>query len=84
MSLMAEHLLSYMQDHLGIDTSDIERSTPLFSTQVIDSFSLVSLITFIEDSCGIQVDPQDVTLENLDTIERILDYIRRVQTGMEG
>ena len=33
---------------------------------------MVSLIVFIERSCGIRIKPTEVTMDNLDSIERIL------------
>jgi len=77
MPLTEEQLMLYVRDNLGVDTTDIETSTPLFSSTIIDSFSLISLITFIEESTGIQVAPQDITLEHFDSIEGILAYSNR-------
>ena len=75
--LTAENLMSYLRDELGVDTSDVEPATPLFSSGVIDSFALVQLITYIEDRCGFRVSADSVTLDNLDSIERILAYVER-------
>lgn len=74
-----DELLTYMQQELGVDTSDVGDETPLFSSGVIDSFALVSLITFIEEKCRFRVNPMDVSLENMDSVDRILGYVRRVQ-----
>jgi acyl carrier protein len=78
MALTEQTLLAYLNKDLGIDTADISRTSPLFSSSLIDSFSLVSLITFVEEQTGIKVKPMDVNLENFDTIENILHYMDRV------
>lgn len=70
-------LYEFLRDELSVDTSEIEDSTLLFSSGLIDSFALVELITFIESHCGIHVNTMDVTLENLDSIELILRYVER-------
>ena len=36
---------------------------------------MVSLIIFIENSSGIKIKPTDVTLDNLDSVERILQFV---------
>ena len=77
MALTADDLTSYMQDDLGVDMGDIEPGTPLFSSGLIDSFAMVSLITYIEDRCSLRMNADDVNLDNLDSIERILDYVAR-------
>lgn len=81
MSISQQEILDFMQAELGIETATLDPSASVFSSGVIDSFSLVSLITFIEKSCDITVDPIDVTLENLDSVEFMLDFIARKQEG---
>ena len=70
-------LLSYLRDDLGVDTSDIDEQTVLFSSGIVDSFSLVAVITFIEARCGVRVGPMDVTLDNFDSVKRILAFVER-------
>jgi len=79
MSITQQEILDFMQTELGIETATLDPSVPVFSSGVIDSFSLVSLITFIEKRCDIKVDPIDVTLENLDSVEFMIDFIARKQ-----
>ena len=77
MSVSQQEILGFMQAELGIETATLDPSAPLFSSGVIDSFSLVTLITFIEKKCGFSVEPIDVTLENLDSVERIEAFVSR-------
>jgi len=77
MGLTKDDLLVYLDGELGVDTADVNEQTPLFSSGVIDSFALISLISHIESSCGFRMSPTDVNLDNLDTIERMLDYIEK-------
>ncbi len=74
MTLTAADLTGFMQEELGIDTADVDSSSLLFTSGIVDSFSLVSLVTFIERQCGFTVQPDEVTLENLDSIQRIVDF----------
>jgi acyl carrier protein len=64
-----------MEQELGIDTSEIDHDTLLFSTGVIDSFSLVSLLTFVEVKYEFRIGPTDVNLANFDSLGRMLAYI---------
>ena len=81
MALSMRQLLSFFESELALDVSDIDETTPLFSTGVVDSFSLVMLISFIESQCGFRMTPLDVNLDNLDTMARILDYAGRNSTA---
>jgi len=74
--MTSQALITYMKDRLGVDTDGIEDSTPLFSSSLLDSFSIVELIAFIESTAGIKMDAWDVTLDNLDSIAQILRYVQ--------
>ena len=74
-------LISYMKDRLGVDTTGVDDATPLFSSSLLDSFSIVELISFIESSAGIKMDAWDVTLDNLDSIAQILRYVQLKKAG---
>lgn len=75
--LTAQDIFDFLSTELGVDTTGLTPSTPLFSTEVVDSFSLVSVIEFLERRASIQIDPMDVSLENLDSVERMLAYVKR-------
>lgn len=48
--------------------------TALFSRGLIDSMNVVELVTFVEGELGRAIPPTDITLDNFDTIERIVRY----------
>ena len=77
MSLSSETLLEFIEFDLGVDITRISASAPLFSSGLIDSFALVSLMTFIETEENMRISPSDVTLDNLDSIERIIRFAAR-------
>jgi|SoiMethySBSTD1v2_1073268.scaffolds.fasta_scaffold6914477_1 acyl carrier protein len=77
--LTSEELLAYLRDELMVDTSGVEDDTPLFSSGLIDSFALVSLITFLENRCGFRMNPLDVELGNVDSVAKILTFLERVK-----
>ena len=76
MILDRENLRRYLHDKQGLEPEDFEDDTPLFSSGLVDSFSMVGLIIFIEDTGGVRVHPADVTLDNFDSIERILTFVK--------
>src|SRR5207249_3720632 len=75
MALTRSGLLTYFHADLGVDVSGIEDATPLFSSSLLDSFSMVGLIMFIEQQAGIRMDVLDITMENLDSIASILKLV---------
>lgn len=72
MPLTLDRLLGYFRRDLGLD--DVSAETELFSSGLLDSFTLVELILFVETEAGFKIPPPDVSFQNLDTPERILAY----------
>jgi len=77
MTLSYADLSRFIEDELAVE-SELAEDTLLFSSGLIDSFSLVSLMSYIEDEGGVRIAPGDVKLENFDSIGRILAYLDRV------
>ena len=75
MKLESGSLREFLDESLGVDVGEIENDSPLFSSGLIDSASLVELIVFVETEGGVKFDPDDVTLDNLDSINQILAFV---------
>jgi acyl carrier protein len=78
MSISEIELFNFLTDQLGVNVSSISRDSALFSSGVIDSFALITFMTFLEAEAGIRISPADVNLSNFDSITRILNYLDRV------
>lgn len=74
MALDRDQLVQYLESDLRVDMSKVEDTTPLFSSGMVDSFAIVELMLFLEQATGAKLNPEDVTLDNLDTIQLILDF----------
>ena len=78
MEIGTDALLGYLRDELDVDTAGLDVDSPLFSSGVIDSFSLVSLLAHIEAKHRFRIPATDVTLDNFDTLGRIAAYVSRM------
>jgi acyl carrier protein len=74
-NLTQRDLISFLREGLNVD-GPVEGETELFSSGLLDSVSMVGLIGFIEEKARVTIQPSDVTLENFDSIARIVDYVR--------
>ncbi len=71
-------LLNYITDNFTGNTgAKVDAETSLFQGQVLDSLNLVELITFVESQFRIKVAPSEVSIDNLDTVNRIAGFIQR-------
>lgn len=69
-----DELLKYLSGKTRADLSQISDTAELFSTGMIDSFAMVDLLFWLEKKTGGKMGPDDVSMENLDTVERILAF----------
>jgi acyl carrier protein/D-alanine--poly(phosphoribitol) ligase subunit 2 len=51
----------------------------LFASNILDSFGMLELIAFIEKNYKINVTPSEVTLNNFDSLDKIIQLIQRKQ-----
>lgn len=84
MALSFEEFRQFLTDELGVESDNIQPETLLFSSGLIDSFSLVVLMTFIENAGEISIAPSDVTLDNFDSVERMLRFIERTRNLVDA
>jgi len=61
------------------DDREITETTPLISGGIVDSFSMVSLLRFLEKKYSIHIPDEAATPEAFDTVERIVALVRRFQ-----
>ena len=71
----------YVQDG---DELEITETTPLISGGVVDSFSMVSLLRFLEKKFAIHIPDSAATPEAFDSVERIVALVRRFQKAEVG
>lgn len=55
---------------------DVNESTPLISSGIVDSFSMVSLKTFLEKKFNIKIPDDKATPEAFDTVNNILNLLK--------
>ena len=60
----------------GEDPSELTPDTPLVSSGVLDSIATLKLVTFIEDTHNVSLEPHEVDEENLDTLDLIANLIK--------
>jgi acyl carrier protein len=73
MTVTADAPIAFLRDDPNIEAA-LDADTPLFSEGVLDSVAMLNIIGFLEDKGGIDVRPADVTLDNSDTVARIVAY----------
>ena len=59
---------------LGVE---VDADTDLLLTELVDSISVIRLVTWMEEYLDLAIDPVDVVLDNFPTGGRLVAYARR-------
>ena len=82
---MKEMILDYIKnEYLDEDDEEdmeLDESTPLISSGIVDSFSMVSLKRFLEKKCEISIPDEDATPEAFDSVNSIIELVKRFKKG---
>lgn len=74
----ADEILSFVRT-TGRCDQEIDNDSKLFSSGLLDSFMMVELILHLETTGGFKIPPEAITLDNLDSINSILDYVTSLE-----
>lgn len=67
----------FITDEFVRDSSTIDEDTNLLEQEIIDSLGIFTLIAFMEDRFGVRVEPEEVNLENFETLGAISSLVER-------
>jgi acyl carrier protein len=77
---ITEQLIQYIATNiLKQPKRTIDSREALISSGLIDSFSLVDLALFIEDTYGVHIDDTELNAETFDTLDQLTGLIRQRQ-----
>jgi acyl carrier protein len=76
---MKEMILEYIRNEYLDDDEDVEldENTPLISSGIVDSFSMVSLKRFLEKKYSISIPDADATPKAFDSVTSIIELVHR-------
>ena len=81
MADMKELILEYVKnEYLDEDDEDdveLDENTPLISSGIVDSFSMVSLKTFLEKKFELKLPDEEASTEAFDTVTSIMALVEK-------
>ena len=83
---IAASLREFICAELAYEPEEVGDDTALFSTGMVDSFTFVGMVALIESRLDRDLDPRAITVENFDSIARIVRFLRTQadDTGARG
>lgn len=78
--MLPESIIQFLNESArAARTSMPDEHSSLFTSGLLDSFSLVEFVSLIESECGIRVSDAELKPENFDTIAKIETFIERAR-----
>lgn len=75
---MKDLVLKYViKEFIDEEVTEINYETPLISSGYVDSFSMVSLLVFLENKFKIKIPPSKATPEAFDSVNRIFALVNQ-------
>lgn len=79
--MMQDQISTFISTEILRDsTRSIALTEPLISSGLVDSFSLVDLALFIEETFDVRIDDTELTVDVFDTIEELAALISARKT----
>ena len=63
------------------DAGTLQNDTSFLSSGIIDSTGMLEMIMFLENTYDIKIDPAEMIPDNLDSIDRIVQFLGRKKGG---
>jgi len=74
MGISRDCVVDYLESTFGLEVTNLQDDTPLFSAGLLDSFSVADLLVFLEDTGNFMIEPEEVVPENLDSVGQIIAF----------
>jgi acyl carrier protein len=68
-----------IENFLFGETNGLEDDTSFLENGIIDSTGILELVTYLEDTFGIEVEDEELVPENLDSIANVVQYLTTKQ-----
>ena len=78
--LIAEAILNYIRREYAdaLQGTEVTVDTPLISSGLIDSLSMISLKVFLDQTYRLRIPDQEASAEAFDSVEAIIAMLRRL------
>lgn len=74
-------LTGKLQSFSPVPLDDLTPDDRLFSSGLMDSLNIVEIIEFVEQYCGIQVNPTELSMDNFDSMASMAGYVQHKLSG---
>lgn len=73
---MKEKIIAYLKEEISNEPlDDIDINEDLLGSGIVDSMGMMRLVAYLEKEFQKKISPEDMTVENFQTVQSISDYL---------
>ena len=74
---MEQTIIKYIEQELAhVEIEDgLEATDDLLGGGIVDSLGMMKLVSFVEETYSIRIEPEDMVIENFMTVEHVCNFI---------
>jgi acyl carrier protein len=76
MDEMATTIRDYLLTEVVDGAAEIDASTPLLDSELVDSMGVLKLVGFLEDEYGVMIGAEDLSADNFANLGAISEFIK--------
>ncbi|MGQ9801709.1 MAG: acyl carrier protein [Candidatus Saccharicenans sp.] len=78
--LIKDEIRRFIIEKFLLNSGDyLDEDMPLIETNTVDSVGILEIVGYIENHFGLKIEDEELTAENLDSINKIARFIEKKQ-----
>ncbi len=75
---MNDKIIAFIKEEISImQLNEIDVHEDLLGSGIVDSLGMMRLVVFLEKEFDVTIAPEDMTVENFDTVHHISEYLSK-------
>jgi acyl carrier protein len=73
---IAAQIFAFLIEECGLDSSTADTSATLFSSGLLNSMDVLSVVMFVEETFSVKVSPFEISIEKFDSVAQMTKFIQ--------
>lgn len=84
MNPVEQQLRTFITENFFVEDADLRGEASLTRSGIIDSTGVMEILLFLEERFGIKVPDDEITPENLDTLDNLVRYVGQAENRVSA
>lgn len=84
MNPVEQQIRAFITENFFVEDGDLRGEVSLTRSGIIDSTGVMEILLFLEERFGIKVPDDEITPENLDTLDNLVRYVSAAESRVSA